>query len=42
LNTAIEKFEKMSFDYKEIRKHAEIFDIKIFKNKILEFIERKL
>ena len=39
LNEAITKFEKMNFDYKEIRKHAENFDSKIFKNRILKFIE---
>lgn len=42
LNNAINEFEKMSFDHKKIREHAENFDVKIFKNKILEFIEEKL
>ncbi len=40
LNVAIEKFEKMSFDAKIIRKHAEWFSKKVFQEKILNHIER--
>jgi glycosyltransferase involved in cell wall biosynthesis len=39
LNKAIKKFEKMKFNANEIRKHAEKFDKKVFKKKILKFIE---
>jgi len=42
LNKTIEKFEKMNFNYNEIRKHAEKFDKKIFKEKLLDFINKKL
>jgi glycosyltransferase involved in cell wall biosynthesis len=42
LNTAIKKFENINFNYKEIRKYAEKFDKKIFKEKILDFINKKL
>jgi glycosyltransferase involved in cell wall biosynthesis len=42
LNNIIEEFEKMSFDYKKIREHAESFDKEIFKNKLLEFINSKV
>ena len=42
LNKIIEKFEKLNFNYNEIRKHAEKFDKKIFKEKLLDFINKKL
>ncbi|QFR39651.1 glycosyltransferase family 4 protein [Candidatus Gracilibacteria bacterium 28_42_T64] len=42
LNKAIENFEEMTFDSKEIRKYAEGFDKEIFKEKILKFVEEKL
>lgn len=42
LNKAIEQFETMSFDAKSIRGHAEMFDKKIFKEKLVEFIESKI
>lgn len=38
---AIEKFEGMTFDKKEIRKHAETFDEHVFKEKIEKFINEK-
>lgn len=38
---ALQKFERMSFDSTEIRKHAETFDVKIFKEKISEFVYKK-
>ena len=41
LNNVIKEFEKIDFDYKMIRKHAEKFDEKIFKNNILEFVKTK-
>jgi glycosyltransferase involved in cell wall biosynthesis len=42
LNKAISKFEEISFDAKDIRKHAEKFDKKVFKEKILAFVSGKL
>lgn len=42
LNSAIEKFEKMDFDYKKIRKHSQKFDKKYFKENLLNFIKEKL
>ena len=42
LNKAIDQFEKKKFDFGRIRKHAESFDKDIFKNNILEFINKKL
>lgn len=39
LNKAIEKFEKMKFDYKNIRKHSEKFSKENFKKDILDFIK---
>lgn len=39
LNKAIQEFETMNFDYKEIRQIAEKFDKKIFNEKILQFLE---
>jgi len=41
LSEAIEKFEKMTFDAKKIRKHAEQFDVNRFKEKIKNHIELK-
>ena len=41
LNQAVEKFETMKFDYAFIRKHAEKFDVEIFKQKIREYVERE-
>ena len=42
LNKAIERFEKLSFDYDKIKKHSEKFDKKYFKQNILEFIEKNI
>ena len=42
LNKAIERFEKLSFDYDKIKKHSEKFDKKYLKQNILEFIEKKI
>ena len=42
LNKAIERFEKLSFDYDKIKKHSEKFDKKYFKQNILEFIEKNM
>ena len=41
LNDAIKKFEKIKFDYKKIRNHAQKFDTEIFKKKILDFVKEK-
>lgn len=41
LKAAVEKFNKMNFDPQAIREHAEKFDLKIFDEKMLEFIEKK-
>jgi len=41
LSDAIYKFEKMDFDPKFIRKHAESFDVEIFKQKISDYIGRE-
>lgn len=41
LINAIKKFENMTFDKEEIRKHAENFDEEIFKEKISEFLSEK-
>jgi glycosyltransferase involved in cell wall biosynthesis len=41
LINAIKKFESMSFDKQEIRKHAESFDEAIFKKKISKFVGEK-
>ena len=41
LNKVIDEFEKIIFNYKNIRKHAEKFDEKIFKENIVKFIEKK-
>jgi len=42
LQKAIDLFETMTFDAKIIRKHAERFDKKIFREKLLWFIEERL
>jgi len=42
LNKAIERFETMDFNTKKIREHTQKFDTKIFKEKIIEFIESKI
>lgn len=42
LNEAIEKFDGITFDYVEIRKHAEKFDSQNFKNNLISFIEKRL
>ncbi len=42
LNKAIERFEKLRFDYKEIREYAIKFDKKNFRKNILNFLEGKL
>ena len=36
--SAIEKFEKMTFNKEEIRNHAELFDESIFKKKISNYM----
>ncbi|QQR83790.1 glycosyltransferase [Candidatus Peregrinibacteria bacterium] len=41
LNNAINRFESMQFNPKEIRKHAEQFDITIFKQKIKGYVEKE-
>ncbi|MBU0728007.1 glycosyltransferase [Patescibacteria group bacterium] len=41
LSEAVEKFEKMKFDPKFIRKHAEKFDVEIFKKNILDYIQKE-
>lgn len=41
LNKSIKEFEKMNFNYKEIRKIALHFDKKHFKEEVLEFINKK-
>ena len=41
LNKAIEKFEGMKFDSKAIRKHAEKYDVEVFKEKIKNYVEKK-
>lgn len=42
LNLAIEKFETLSFDHKQIRKHAEIFDKTLFQNRLLRYVKERL
>jgi len=42
LQKAIDLFETMTFDAKAIRIHAEQFDKRIFKEKLVSFIEEKL
>ena len=41
MKEAISKFENMTWDKHEIRKHALTFDEEIFKKKIHEYVERK-
>ena len=41
LKEAIKRFEKIDFNKEIIRKHAEKFDVKIFKEKIYEFVLNK-
>lgn len=41
LNKAIDQFETMTFDPLTIRKHAEQFDSEIFKENLVNFIEKK-
>ena len=41
LHKAVLEFERMKFDTKFIRKHAEKFDIEIFKEKILKYLEKE-
>ena len=40
LKEAINKFEKMKFNKKEIREHALEFDEPVFQKKIKDFIEK--
>jgi len=40
INKAIEEFENMTFDSKYIKNYALKFDKKIFKNKIIDFIQK--
>jgi glycosyltransferase involved in cell wall biosynthesis len=42
LNATIEKFETLIFDSQKIRNHAQNFDKKVFKEKLLQFIDKKL
>ena len=42
VKNAISKFETMTFDKEEIRKHALKFDEKEFRRKILEFVKEKV
>lgn len=42
LNSTIEKFEKMNFDYQKIKNYSLKFDSKNFKENILKFIENKI
>jgi len=42
LQKAIDQFETMTFNAQTIRKHAEQFDKKIFREKLLGFIKKKL
>ena len=41
LSDAIKKFEKMTFNSSFIRKHAEKYDVEIFKRKISDFVEKE-
>ncbi|MBN2086869.1 glycosyltransferase [Candidatus Peregrinibacteria bacterium] len=41
LSDAIQKFETMKFDPKFIRKHAEKYDVELFKKKILDYVEKE-
>lgn len=42
LMAAIKTFERLEFDPVRIRKHAEKFDVEVFKRKIKNFLEEKL
>jgi len=42
INNAIDEFENMNFDYEEIREYALNFDKGIFKQKIIDFINKKI
>ncbi len=42
LMKAVKKFDRLEFDSRMIRKHAEKFDVKLFKRKIKDFLEEKL
>lgn len=39
LNGAIDEFEKISFDFKDISEHAKQFDIEVFENRFKDFID---
>ena len=39
---AVRRFQKISFDQKTIRKHAEGFDKEVFKTEVLEYIKSKV
>ena len=41
LSDAIQRFEKIKFDPKTIRQHAEQFDVERFKEKIKQFVDEK-
>jgi len=41
LAAAVKKFDSLEFDPKKIRKHAEKFDVEVFKRKIKNFVEEK-
>ncbi len=41
LSDAVARFEKASFDPEKIRRHAEAFDTERFKEKIMDFINKK-
>ena len=40
LSKAVKKFEKLKFDSKFLRKHAEEFDVEVFKQEIGDYVER--
>ncbi|MBS9784283.1 glycosyltransferase [Candidatus Gracilibacteria bacterium] len=42
LNDSIKKFETLNFDAKKLREHALNFDKRVFKEKILEFVNEKM
>lgn len=41
LMKAVKKFDRLEFDSKMIRKHAEKFDVEVFKRKIKNFVKEK-
>ena len=41
LITAVKNFDRLEFDPKKIRKHAEKFDVEVFKRKVNRFISEK-